>query len=291
MRVAAMLLRGGDAMLLQQWASDLLSIGDGAKPNPIALPSSPAVSDAASLALWTFGDTSRFADASAGNPYRQELFNTALLAPLNREVTELNDLMTPSFPGAEVVYLSADELEDDDGKNSLNIQPEYLNSLTPNGYPPHRLVLKVGMPIIMLRNLNPPAGLANGTRLIVQRLNRHIIQAEIVTGHPSHVGRIALIPRIPLITDKGDLPFQFRRQQFPIRAAFAMTISKAQGQTLTRVGLLLTSPVFTHGQLYVGMSRTGDPSQLLTVGDVDATTQKTTAKNIVYEELVVRSLL
>jgi ATP-dependent exoDNAse (exonuclease V) alpha subunit len=47
----------------------------------------------------------------------------------------------------------------------------------------------------------------------------------------------------------------FSRLQFPINLAFAMTISKAQGQTIERVGLYFPTPVFTHGQLYVALSR------------------------------------
>jgi ATP-dependent DNA helicase PIF1 len=42
-----------------------------------------------------------------------------------------------------------------------------------------------------------------------------------------------------------------------VRLAFAMTINKAQGQTLKMVGIFLPKPVFTHGQLYVAMSRIG----------------------------------
>ena len=45
--------------------------------------------------------------------------------------------------------------------------------------------------------------------------------------------------------------------QFPIRPAFAMTINKAQGQTLSKCGVLLDEPVFTHGQLYVAALRCG----------------------------------
>jgi len=41
-----------------------------------------------------------------------------------------------------------------------------------------------------------------------------------------------------------------------------MTVNKSQGQTVRRVGIALTSPCFVHGQLYVAMSRTGDPAQV-----------------------------
>jgi ATP-dependent DNA helicase PIF1 len=43
------------------------------------------------------------------------------------------------------------------------------------------------------------------------------------------------------------MPFTLRRRQFPVRPTFAMTINKAQGQTLKMVGIFLPKPVFTHG--------------------------------------------
>jgi hypothetical protein len=70
-----------------------------------------------------------------------------------------------------------------------------------------------------------------------------------------HAGKDVFIPRIPIIPSDLDLPFKFCRLQFPVRPAFAITINKSQGQTLGHVGIYLKKPVFTHGQLYVALSR------------------------------------
>jgi len=52
------------------------------------------------------------------------------------------------------------------------------------------------------------------------------------------------------------LGVKFERVQFPLRLGFAMTINKSQGQTLGRVGICLNQgQVFSHGQLYVALSR------------------------------------
>jgi ATP-dependent DNA helicase PIF1 len=110
---------------------------------------------------------------------------------------------------------------------------------------------------MLLRNMNTALGLANGTRLIVQQCGRHFIQGEIITG--TCAGDSVLIPRINIMPSDTNLPFQFTRRQFPVRPAFAMTINKAQGQTFKRVGVFLPQPCFSHGQLYVAVSRVGDP--------------------------------
>ncbi|CAK1603807.1 unnamed protein product [Parnassius mnemosyne] len=73
-------------------------------------------------------------------------------------------------------------------------------------------------------------------------------------------GEIVIIPRIPIIPT--DLPFQFKRLQFPIKFSFAMTINKAQGQTLQVAGVNLEKPCFSHGQLYVACSRVSNAQNL-----------------------------
>jgi PIF1-like helicase/Helitron helicase-like domain at N-terminus len=209
----------------------------------------------------------------------------AILSTTNDHVDELNECMINRFPGEEMTYYSFDTGEDD----THNYYPsEFLNSLTPNGLPPHMLKLKVGCPIILLRNLDPVNGLCNGTRLVCKNFQKNAIDAEIVFGQ--HAGKRIFIPRIPLSPSDDDLfPFRFKRKQFPIRLSFAMTINKAQGQTVPNVGVYLADPVFSHGQLYVALSR-GVSRQTTKVlikpcGDSNISEGAFT-KNVVYREVL-----
>ncbi|GFW46236.1 ATP-dependent DNA helicase [Trichonephila clavipes] len=86
----------------------------------------------------------------------------------------------------------------------------------------------------------------------------NVIEATILTG--KFKGEDVLLPHIPMIPT--DMPFEFKRLQFPMRLAFAMTINKAQGQSLQVCGLNLENPCFSHGQLYAACSRVGKPSDL-----------------------------
>ncbi|KAG3047226.1 hypothetical protein PI125_g26874 [Phytophthora idaei] len=108
---------------------------------------------------------------------------------------------------------------------------------------------------MMMRNLNPDLGLCNGTRLRIVEINPHVTHVTIMTGERQ--GQHVLIPRIVFISDgdSREFPFHLRRKQFSVQPAFAMTINKAQGQTEQNLGLYLSTPCFSHGQLYVALSR------------------------------------
>ena len=87
---------------------------------------------------------------------------------------------------------------------------------------------------------------------------------------------------MPLIHSESNLPFDFKRVQFPIRPAFAMSINKAQGQTLSFVGLWLEDPVFSHGQLYVALSRVSSRDNLKISLGRNKTNGPNFTKNIVF---------
>ncbi|KAJ8708782.1 hypothetical protein PYW08_010164 [Mythimna loreyi] len=135
--------------------------------------------------------------------------------------------------------------------------------------------LKVGCPVILLRNLNPPK-LCNGTRLLVKSLKKFIIECTILTG--CGTGEDVLIPRIPLIP--SDLPFQFKRLQFPVKISFAMTINKSQGQTFNVAGLDLSVECFSDGQLNVALSRVTSKQNMFVL----ANDKK--AVNVVYKDIL-----
>jgi ATP-dependent DNA helicase PIF1 len=161
---------------------------------------------------------------------------------------------------------------------------EYLNTLKFTGLPPHNLIVKIGAPIMLLRNLNLAGGMCNGTRMIVTQTLSKIIEARIVTG--TRISQKVFIPRIVLIEKDEKLPFVFKRKQFPVKLCYAMTINKSQGQSLNKIGVYLPEPVFGHGQLYVAHSRSTSPQGLKMVIKQQPGKDPNTTKNIVYKDFL-----
>jgi hypothetical protein len=270
-----------------EYAEWILKIGDGEIGEPdktgttiikllddIVLPSGSGV--------WTLID-SVFPDILCNIGESRYMMERGILCPRNNDVADINAKVLTAFPGDPTICRSADSIhKDSDDGIGKTIPVENLNKYCSPGFPPHDLVLKVGAPIMLLRNLRPQDGLCNGTRLICRELYPHAIVAEIITG--SHAGKYEIIPRIPFLSSESEFPVTIRRMQFPVRLAFAMTINKSQGQTLKYVGVYLPRPVFTHGQLYVALSRATTRKNIYVLTGEDNLDCET--ENVVYPEIL-----
>lgn len=141
----------------------------------------------------------------------------------------------------------------------------------------------IGVPVMLLWNIDQKSGLCNGTRLQISRLGNHVIEAKILAG--ANVGQKVFIPRILMCPSDVRLPFKMQRRQFPLDVCFAMTINKSQGQSLASVGLYLSRPIFSHGQLYVAFSRVTRKEGLkILICDHEGITANVT-KNVVFKEV------
>ena len=183
----------------------------------------------------------------------EEMETRVILSPKNADCLALNEEVLNKLQGELKTYFSVDSVTCNNNEEAQNYPMEFINSLTPSGMPPHRLNLKVGAIVMLLRNLSISQGLCNGTRMKVLRLHENCVEASLISG--SHRGSVVLIPRIKLNPSDANIPFTLHRTQFPLRLSYSITINKAQGQTFDKVGIYLQQPVFTHGQLYVAFSR------------------------------------
>ena len=102
------------------------------------------------------------------------------------------------------------------------------------GFPEYNLTLKVGVPIMCIRNLS---------RSTVTKLGRNFVCGRIITEGTFKNNEV-VIPRISILSNEGHLSFKMKRTQLPIVVCWAMTINKSQCQSFEKVGLYPVS--YTH---------------------------------------------
>ena len=273
----------------EEFASWLLDIGHGrgcSANETVGLPQEMVATD-----LEAFVGRVYSGIGSIPHPPGEYFLDRMILAPQNSDVGDLNRHILELMSGEEEVFLSVDSVVDeagvDDGLPRHNtFLAEFLRTLHPPGLPPGELWLKPGCPIILLWNLCPAQGLCNGTRMVVVRMSRRVLEVKLLGGE--HHGEHAFIPRITLTPTEGQTGFAFvlKRCQFPVNLAFALTINKAQGQSVKKVGIDLRIPVFSHDQLYVALSRATHSQNIsVLLRDTDQSAHKTC--NVVHPEVLV----
>lgn len=204
----------------------------------------------------------------------------AIITPLNRTIDHLNESILDSIEGRIHTFDSIDRIDEE---NKEHVTADILNTFNFSGFPHHSITLKVGCLVVLLRNLNLATGLCNGTRLLVTAISAHALQCLILNGAKSGVS--ISLPMMALHHPGNEAaPISFYRFQFPISLAFALTINKSQGQTLDHVCLVLPTPVFAHGQLYVGLSRcTSAENTLVVVAEAE---RQFCTTNVVYQPVL-----
>ena len=106
--------------------------------------------------------------------------------------------MCSLFLGGSRTYSSADSIQG--AEDGAQYPLEHLNSINTGGLPPSQLEVKIGVPLMLLRNLDPGLGLCNGTRLRLMRMTNRVLIVKIISGPCA--GEMAFIPRIKLISSK-----------------------------------------------------------------------------------------
>ena len=156
--------------------------------------------------------------------------NGAILCPKNKDCLAINDKIIEEM-GEKHVYKSIDSIVSKDLEVVANYQTEFPNDYSVSGVSPYQLKLKVGAIVILLKNRDSSRGLCNGTGLIVKELGPNLIVATIAAGknegsivlaqndHVAHGIRSHFTHRFLHLT------FIFRRLQFPVLQAFAVTIN------------------------------------------------------------------
>jgi hypothetical protein len=254
------------------------AIGDGAGPD-VSLDMLSIVTDSEDIMQFVYPDHILQDSASC--------LSRAILAPTNQQVDHYNNIILQRVHGTQRVYLAADSLKEVDnaGLVSPDSALDYVARQTPPGLPSHTLTVKTGGVYRLLRNFSLDRGLVKNVRVVVIDVGTRIVTVRLLRpGDPNNGGADddILIPRISFLYQ---LPsgHTLLRRQFPLASAYATTFNSCQGLTLDVVGVDLTRPVFSHGQLYTALSRIRHHSN----AKVRLRPGETTTPNITYAEILI----
>jgi len=223
-----------------------------------------------------------------------ECLQRAILAPLNVQVDDYNDLILRRLTGNEKTYYAVDSLQERDDvlQNTNNgYLPfpdailDYVAQRRPNGMPHKGLSIKIGGVYRLLRNFSIDRGLVKNIRVVITGIGQRLISVHVIKHAQTAViidEEELLIPRIHF-KDNLYSGHTLLRRQFPLAPAYATTFHSCLGLTLDKIGVDLTMPVFTHGQLYTALSRIRNRTHAC----VRLRPNENSTRNITYKELLI----
>lgn len=214
----------------------------------------------------------------------------SILAPTNRQVDQYNNTIIRCIDGNHHTFFAADSLKEVTEAGSCESIPsdmlDYLQQHQPPGLPPYTLEIKTNCVYRLMRNFSLDRGLVKNVRALIKHVGRRVITISVIredAGGNNISGEDVLIPRILFTYSIPGTGYTLHRRQFPLAPAYATTFNSCQGLTLDRVGVDLTRPVFSHGQLYTAFSRIRHRED----GMVRVKPGQTCTTNVTYEEILL----
>ena len=205
--------------------------------------------------------------------------SNCILAVTNLQVHKWNTKIQSLNDQSMRTLVSNDSFtEIDDPKDFIKgiITEEVMNSYTDNSAPPHILYLKVDDICILLRNVDINKGLTSNTRVRILNITANRIQVcTLHHDNPVYANLCRFKFGLKLPFGKS---LVMQRSQFPLRLAYALSFNKAQGQQFHKLALDITHSSFSHGHLYVALSRIRLATNIRFF--------VTFTKNVVYDEIV-----
>ena len=194
-----------------------------------------------------------------------KMHTTTILAATNKQIDDWNTIiqqMNPNYSDEETqackICFSSDVLNAvDDPRDIISsmLTTEILNRFNSDKAPPHMLKLCVGDICYLMRTLGRRTKLATNQRVRILELRKFSVKVQTIENDSSP-GEVYFLPRIRF---RFTLPYgesyEITRTQFPLRLAYAVSINKSQGQQYADILFDTTHQAFTHGHLYVALSR------------------------------------
>jgi hypothetical protein len=215
--------------------------------------------------------------------------SNCILAVTNKQVDTWNTNIQSLNHQTMRTLVSNDSFNEIDDPNDFikgMITEEVMNAYTENSAPPHILYLKVDDICILLRNVDINKGLTSNTRVRILNITANRIQVcTLDRENPVYANLCRFKFGLTLPFGKS---LVMQRSQFPLRLAYALSFNKAQGQQFHRLALDITIASFSHGHLYVALSRIRFAMNIKFFVTNENLTEdgKPFTKNVVYDEII-----